>query len=114
MHGYILVDNPTGTYRTTSTNSATGIASSVLKTVGLTGANRIAEGVLMSVESHSIRIAFGATPTQGPAAVGHVLYSGQLLAVAGAESLERMKFISAVTGDHAAIQITPFYRGTDQ
>lgn len=59
------------------------------------------------VETNSIRIAIGATPTQ--AGLGPKLADGDSIRIVGIENLVHFMYISATAGQHAPIQVLPEY-----
>lgn len=96
---------PGDTYRVASTDAAQSVAASVLEDSG-----RTLQALMLTVDTNSVRIAFGTTPTQGASGVGHTLTtSADPLFIFGADLCEDMKFISATNSTAGGLQITPLY-----
>jgi hypothetical protein len=96
---------PGSTYRVASTDAAQSIAAAVLEDAG-----RTMQGMILTVDTNSVRIIFGATPTQGTSGLGHTLTASALPAVfMGADLCEDLQFISAAASSAGGLQITPLY-----
>lgn len=63
---------PGDTYRVASTDAAQSVAASVI-----TNAGRTLQGLILSVDTNSVRIAFSTAPTQGTNGIGHTLQKDQ-------------------------------------
>lgn len=95
---------PGSTYRVASTDTAQSIADAVI-----TDAGRTMQGVILSVDTNPVRIAFG-TPTQGATGVGHTLQKDQdPIILHGADLCDDLQFISATNSTAGGLQITPLY-----
>ena len=97
---------PGPTTRTASTDTAQSISASVI-----TSSGRTMQGMILSVDSQPIRIAFGGTaPTQGATGIGHTLQKDlDPVIIMGADLCDTMQFISATNSTHGGLHITPLY-----
>lgn len=96
---------PGSTFRTASTDAAQSVSASVLENAG-----RTLQGMIISVDSQPVRIAFGVAPTQGASGIGHTIaVTADPIIIHGADLCEDLKFISATASTHGAIHITPLY-----
>ena len=96
---------PGTSYRVASTDAAQSVSSSVL-----TSAGRTLQGIMLTVDSNPVRIAFGTAPTQGTTGTGHTLQKDQLpVLLHGADLCEDLQFISATNSTAGGLQITPLY-----
>lgn len=69
---------------------------------------KIITGLFITCTTHPIRYAFTATPVES--GLGHVLPKDQApVLILGAANIRAFKYISATTGNHAAITFTPLY-----
>jgi len=95
---------PGTTYRVASTDAAQTIAASIITSTG-----RTLQGVILSVDTNPVRIAFG-TPTQGTTGTGHTLQKDQdPIILHGADLCDDLQFISATASTAGGLQITPLY-----
>ncbi len=93
------------TIRLVTTDVATKLSASVLTVAG-----RVCKGAIITIETASVRIAFGTTtPTQGASGVGHELYAGDSWELYGEDSMADFTYISSANGVPAVIQLTPLY-----
>lgn len=94
--------DPGTTVSAASTNTAQALSAT---TATLTSGTRRVSSVLITVETKGIRGAFGSTPTTS---LGHLFSAGDALRLFGPE-VTQFQFISAVAGEHATLQITPYF-----
>jgi hypothetical protein len=73
-------------------------------------------GAIITVEDENIRFTMGGNittptypPTQGAAALGHVLFENQSLSLVSAKQVRTFQFINAVAQADAVIQVTPLF-----
>jgi len=64
-----------------------------------------AKGALVTVEGASVRFAYAYDPSVSPQK-GHLLENGDVLEIRGAALLRRFRFINAVPGEGAVLQVT--------
>lgn len=96
---------PGDSYRVASTDAAQSVSSSVLEDAG-----RTLQGLILSVDTNPVRIAFSTAPTQGASGIGHTLQKDQdPIILHGANLCEDLQFISATASTHGGLQITPLY-----
>lgn len=97
---------PGDTIRLASTDVSTALAAGVL-----TNAGRAMQGMIITVDSNSVRIAFNdIAPTQGATGVGHTILKDQApVVIMGADLCSTMHYISAANGSSGGLQITPLY-----
>lgn len=62
-------------------------------------------GCLITVETYSIRIAWGTDPTQ--VGLGHVLAPGQSIKLTNHKQIIDFRFINKTNGENAVLMITP-------
>ncbi len=91
--------NPGATTKVASTNTAAIISTSITQSGGV-----LAKTLLLTVETFSIRIAFGGTvPTTS---TGHLLKDGDVLRLDNRKAIETLRVISGTTDAHASLQVT--------
>lgn len=95
---------PGDTARYTASDTATALPDAVL-----TNSGAECVGLLITVETYPVRIAFGVDPTQGVGSVGHLLQVGDVYKVAGNDLAAELQYINANNGANGVLQITPFY-----
>lgn len=96
---------PGMTYRVVVSDTAQSVAANILTYLGV-----IAKGAIISVETYSVRFAFGGTtPTQGASGIGHVVAASGGIRIYGYTALANLKFINATNGSVGILQITPLY-----
>jgi hypothetical protein len=96
---------PGDTARYVCSDTATPLPAAVL-----TNSGAECLGLLITVESYAVRIAFNNIhPTQGVAAIGHVLNAGDVLRVFGNDLASTFHYINANNAQNAVLQITPYY-----
>ena len=67
---------------------------------------------LVTAEGNNVRFSFGSDPTQGidgSGAVGHVIYAGQSFLITNSRNIATFRFINAVNGSNAVIQVSMMY-----
>jgi hypothetical protein len=95
------------TFALTSTNTATAFTSAVLEDGG-----RQLCAIILQVITNNVKLAFGTSPIQGAGNLGHLIPKDQLpIYFIGETLLENLKYISAESGAHGVMMITPFYQG---
>ncbi len=62
---------------------------------------------LITIETYSIRFAWGTNPIQGAAGTGHILAPGQSLKLTNHKQIIDLRFINMINGNNAILQITP-------
>jgi len=63
--------------------------------------------VVITCETNQIRFCLGgATPTQGVAGLGHILYVGQSLRLASGRAIQTFSFINHTNGSNGFLQAT--------
>jgi len=92
------------TYRVASTDTAAGLAAGVLSETTMGPI----DSVTITCETNNVRVAIG-TPTQGATGTGCLLLAGDIFEVEGYSDCAALKWISAASGVHGALQITPHY-----
>lgn len=98
---------PTESFGETYTYTTTDTAA-LLATAALKANDKTAVGVFLTVETNSIRIAFGgAVPTQ--AGLGHLILAGESFRLPDGVSARSLQIISASAGQAAEVQITPIF-----
>jgi hypothetical protein len=104
MSSYAFEGVPGATTRQASTDTAATISAALLVAADGT----LAKGVLFQADTNTIRIAFGgATPVAGAGGLGHTLAAADTFYVKGYTAAKKMKLVSAATGVHGGINITP-------
>lgn len=99
---YIFQGLPDETERIASTDAAQQFTSSQYMENGSP-----AIAVVITCETNQIRFCLGgATPTQGAAGLGHILYVGQSLRLASGRAIQEFSFISHTAQSAGAIQAT--------
>lgn len=82
-----------------------------LVTAGLTAQNsdnKNFTGLLITVESFGIKVAFGVNPVQG--GLGHVIPAATSLKISNSHSIRDLRFINETNGSNAVLQITAEYQ----
>lgn len=103
---YSVSGTPGDITRVTATDTATNLADAIV----ISG-TRIATSVLIYCEDNDVRYTFGDTdPTQGAGATGHLLAAGATMELTGA-AVRGFKYINAVNGSNAVLQVTAFFAG---
>ncbi len=99
------------TVRQASTDSSAAITITELGTAPSTfGGQRAVVGAKITVETQSIRIAFGTAAVQtGGSEVGHLFIAGSVIEIQDGATLRACRIISAANGVHGVIQTTPYY-----
>jgi hypothetical protein len=93
---------PSETIRLVGTDVAQSLSASVYEQFG-----RYAKAMLLTVESATVRVAFGGkVPTQGGSAIGHLLYVGDILELESLHCIQSLRFINGVAGQTAVLQLT--------
>jgi len=96
---------PGTTFKQTSTDTAAVLtAASLLSSDG----NRPI-AILISCQTKTIRYAFNATPVQAAGGLGHDIDDGEWLYIRSSAAIKAMKIISAASGNHGVLTITPFF-----
>jgi hypothetical protein len=96
------LDGDAGTTQSiASTNTAQGLATTMLTDTNLGKAN----GAIITIEDNSIRYAFNATPTQ--AGLGHIATANSVIILNSPQMVYNFKFISHANNTHAVMQVTP-------
>lgn len=99
----------TGIYGPTVRMASSDVAQSFPANVLADTAGEPSDSVLITCESNDIRIGWMTTPTQGASGVGHLMANGDAFRIVGRDNILRFKFISAASGVHGVLQITPEY-----
>lgn len=99
------------TVRQVSTNSSAAIVITELGTAPATfGGQRAVVGAKITVETNTIRIAFGGDAVQtGGSEVGHLFIAGSVIEIQDGATLRACRILSAVADTHGVIQTTPYY-----
>jgi hypothetical protein len=92
------------TTRITSSDTATALPSALLTVAGYT-----AKGAIITVETASLRFAFGVDPTQGASGLGHMFRAGDTFRAYGESIVSQLKHINYAVGINAVIQVTILY-----
>ena len=66
-------------------------------------------GVLISCQTYTVRFAFNATPVAGAGGLGHDLADKESVYLETAGSIKAIKVVSAGSGSHGVLTITPFF-----
>jgi len=73
-------------------------------------------GAILTCETENLRFTLGGNivtptypPTQGAAALGHLLYSGQSLVLQNGKQVRTFQFINAVAQADGVLQVTPMF-----
>lgn len=104
MAAYIFEGVPGATTRQASTDTAALINPAVL--VAADGS--LAKGVFLQCDTNSIRIAFGgAVPVAGAGGLGITLAAADTFYMKGYTAAKKMKIVSAASGVHGGLNITP-------
>ena len=99
---YIFTGRPTETARYAVTDDAQQFAAALL-----VRNNKTAIGALITCEEENVRFGLGGTdPTQGAAAIGHLLYVGQSLKLSSGPAISSFSYINAVAQTEGVIQVT--------
>lgn len=97
--------SPGVTTTLTSSDTAQSLSAAILTVSG-----RTCKGMIMTIETNPVRIAFGAAPTQGSTPdLGHVLDVGSTARFYGEDIASDFQYISANAGNAGYIQLTPLY-----
>jgi hypothetical protein len=93
--------------KVTSTDAAQGLASTLV----VRADRQPAIAVAITVETNAIRVTWdGTTPTTSTGtATGHVLAAGQSLRLENSAAIGNFRFVSATSGSHGILHITPEY-----
>jgi len=84
-----------------------GDAALAFTAVQYTYNNKSAIAVLITCEDNPIRFTLGnATPTQGTAGLGHILYVGQSLRLPNPAALRTFRYINHTNGANGVLQAT--------
>lgn len=67
--------------------------------------NRLAVGMTITVETNSIRFAYGTNPTQ--AGLGTLVTAGSIITLNSIAKIKAFRYISAVLDTHATLQFHP-------
>ncbi len=82
-------------------------AAQLFSTSYVISGNLIANAALITCEDNDVRFTLGdATPTQGAAGVGHVLYTNQSIKLHNSKAVKTFKFINYTNAANAIIQVT--------
>ena len=95
-----------------TTRVACGDTAAALSAGILTSNNRSCKAVTLvvcPVANKSVRVAVGATPTQGASAVGVTLAPNDSMRLTGEHNIANLKHINADNGQNAVLQIMPEY-----
>lgn len=97
---------PGDTIKLTSSDTATALSASVI-----TNAGRAMQGMIITVDTNPIKIAFnGVSPVQAATNVGHILAKDSApLIIQGADLCSTMKYISSTSGNVGYMYLTPLY-----
>ena len=99
---YIFTGKPTETARYVATDVAQQFAVALL-----TENNKAVIGALITCEENNVRFGLGGTdPTQGAAAIGHLLYVGQSLKLSSGPAISSFSYINAVAQTEGILQVT--------
>ena len=99
---YIYTGRPTETARYAATDLPQQFAAALL--VRNSGT---VTGALITCEEENVRFGLGDTdPTQGAAAIGHLLYVGQSIKLANSYAVKSFSYINAVAQTDGIIQVT--------
>ncbi len=103
---FIMYGEPDDTFLLTSSDTATALSAAVL-TVG----GKPCKALMITVETNPVKFATGgATPIQGAGLLGHVLQKDSApVYIVGTAAVSGFKYISATSGNHGKMSITPFY-----
>lgn len=96
----------TGTPGTTFRMASTDVAQYLTPANLINSAGKRATGVLITVETNSIRFGFNATITEGASGLGHLLTAGSSYKISSPKGAQQFKFLSAAAGVHGAIIAT--------
>jgi len=94
------------TVRVVSSDTAQYLPSTVIQYLVNTDLNDYSVGVMISVETYDVRIAWRTTPTT---TVGHILAVGDVLRIKGRDNILKLRFINKTVGENGVLQITPEY-----
>lgn len=95
------------TFTLTSSDTATALTVSAL----VSGGRKLC-AIMLQVVTNNIKLAFGTPPIQGAGNLGHLITKDQLpIYLVGETLLENLEHISAESGVHGVMMITPFYQG---
>lgn len=92
------------TTRIACSDTATALPSALLTVAGYT-----AKGAIITVETASIRLAFGIDPTAGVTGLGHMLRAGDTFRLYGESMVSQVKHINYTVGVNGVIQVTILY-----
>ncbi len=97
---------PGDTIKLTGGDTAASLSASII-----TSAGRSMQGMIITVDTYNIRIAFnGISPTQGAGGVGHTLIKDQMpILIMGADLCSTMKYINTTNGQNGYLHLTPLY-----
>ena len=97
----------TGAPGTTFRMASTDVAQYLTPANLINSAGKRATGVLITVETNSIRFGFNATITEtGAGGLGHLLTAGSSYKISSPKGAQQFKFLSAAAGVHGAIIAT--------
>jgi len=99
------------TFRQVSTDTSAALAITELGAFpSVFGGQRAITGAKITVETASIRIAFGTDAVQtGGSEVGHLLASGSVIEIQNGATLKSCRIISAASETPGVLQITPYF-----
>jgi len=105
------VGSPGVTYSVASTDAAQALAAAKLYLDGVDHTTDAdykfrAVAVHITIDTEPIRIAFGVNPTTS---LGHRYLINSILPLASWADITNFKFISAVAGQHATLQVTVYF-----
>lgn len=100
------------TIKQLSTDESAALVITELGTApSLFGGQRAVTGAKITVETNSIRMAFGgATAVKtGATQIGHLFIAGTVIEIRDGATLRAIRIVSAVADNHGSLQITPYY-----
>lgn len=103
------IDGAPGTTVTFTANADTAFTLAAMGVDLTDGNGKRAHMVLISIETNSARIAFGADAS---ATLGHLRDPGQALQIAGGTALKEMTLCNDTAGSNFTAQITPFFNNS--
>ncbi len=68
--------------------------------------NRVIQNCLITCETNDIRFTFRAAATTS---LGHILYVGSSIMLTSVVQFRQLRYISAVSGAHGVLMVTPIY-----
>lgn len=102
MSGFSVTGTPSTTFRMASTNAVQRLTAAKL----VTEAGKRCTRAVVAVETNSVRVSWGADPTQGAGSLGVTLNSGDVLTLESPAAVEGMRFLSAAAGTHGVLQVS--------